>query len=313
MNEDQDNAPAKGKVPLDLWTPKVRLTPRRKIATFGTEFAAQLGPKLTEAGYKWLNMEPAPKGLSAVNAGRFNYDVLSCRLGPVSSVAQFHQWVSWALGKSSPPDEIWQRDGRFFDPFRPTIEPDGFVSPAEALASRKTALEALEKTLQQAGLLVLTFGSIESWVHKRLGWEYGEWPVGFSEMFDPEQHETKARAYLAVVKVLKDMLGLLQEANPNLRVLLGVSGALLGMRYSDSHLAVASAGSAAVLRAAIGQVASTQKGVEYLPTFEMQGFVQATGNPRKDMAPVTQAFFEALKGDGAEKPTRKRRKRANKS
>ncbi|WP_203234321.1 hypothetical protein [Burkholderia mayonis] len=47
----------------------------------------------------------------------YNYRVFSARIGNVYTAALLNQWVRWAFGVEAPSDEIWEQDGRYYDPF----------------------------------------------------------------------------------------------------------------------------------------------------------------------------------------------------
>jgi hypothetical protein len=40
---------------------------------------------------------------------------------------------------------VWEKDGRFYDPFRPNIEPDGFASAEEMENSRQACIRAFRE------------------------------------------------------------------------------------------------------------------------------------------------------------------------
>lgn len=67
---------------------------------------------------------------------KYNYGIFSARTGNIYTTKLLLQWLQWAFGTDTPPEEVWEHQGRYYDPFRPAIEPDGFESPEELLASR---------------------------------------------------------------------------------------------------------------------------------------------------------------------------------
>src|SRR5579862_458439 len=129
-----------------IWRPKSALERSHKVATFGTCFARRLAAALRERGYRWFDAEPAPDIFSPEIKAKYNFGVFSARIGEIGTIAALRQWISWAIGTEAPPaDEIWQEGSRFFDPFRTSIEPNGFAGPDELLASRDSAVRALRK------------------------------------------------------------------------------------------------------------------------------------------------------------------------
>jgi len=131
-----------------LWEPKFRIDPDHKIVTFGSCFAQHLSKALVSKGYNWLDAEPAPFGLSAQNCRAFNYGVFSARTGNIYTTSLLAQWLEWALNPKLASDEVWIADDRFYDPFRPIIEQDGFESEEEMRSSRIEALKAFKTCCQ---------------------------------------------------------------------------------------------------------------------------------------------------------------------
>src|SRR5690554_4553100 len=67
----------------EIWTPKFSINKTHKVATYGSCFAQHIARNLREAGYSWVNEEPAPKGLSNRSKMQFNYDIYSSRSGNI--------------------------------------------------------------------------------------------------------------------------------------------------------------------------------------------------------------------------------------
>lgn len=169
-------APAVGKRNMldisELWVPRFRITAKQPVATFGSCFAQHFGWALHASGYEWLDTEPAPEGLSAANAKRFNFGVFTCRTGNIYTPSLLGQWLSWAAAETTPPEITWEQDGRYYDPFRPGIEPDGFLSSEELFTSRLVTVRALRKAVETARVFVFTLGLTESWFDLKHNVEY---------------------------------------------------------------------------------------------------------------------------------------------
>ena len=120
----------------ELWVPKWQVKQSDKVVTFGSCFAQHFGRALRARGYGWTNMEPPPVGIGNAGVEKFNYNVFSARTGNIYTANILHQWCDWATGRAAPPDEFWASEGRFYDPFRPAIEPNGFESLQEMRDSR---------------------------------------------------------------------------------------------------------------------------------------------------------------------------------
>jgi hypothetical protein len=266
----------------DLWVPKYGITQRMKVATYGSCFAQHIGRALAERGFNWFISEPAPAGLSAENAKHFNYGVFTARTGNIYTVTLLKQWVAWAKNASTVPDEMWEKNGRFYDPFRPNIEPDGFSSAAELVESRNMAIEAFRRSLMESDVFVFTLGLTESWINKQHGYEYPMCPGTVAGTFEPTQHEFSNQDYGLIRKTVVEVMREIKELNPKIKFLLTVSPVPLTATMSGNHVLVATSESKAVLRAVAGALTSQLPYVDYFPSFEI---INAT--------PFRGTFFEA--------------------
>jgi len=262
----------------ELWTPKFRIAPRDRIVTAGSCFAQHIGRALAARGYRWLDAEPAPARLPEAARGQFHYGTFSFRTGNIYTTNMLAQWLGWAFGETPPPEELWEKDGHFFDPFRPAVEPGGFVSRAEALASRAATLAAIRRAVTEADVFVFTLGLTESWQHSGSGVEYAICPGTLAGKFRPRFHRFVNQGYEAVLARMRDALALLRAQNPALRVLLTVSPVPLTATASGAHVLSATSYSKSVLRAVAGRLAEEDPGVDYFPSYEI-----ITGIPFRSM------------------------------
>ena len=137
------------------------------------------------------------------------------------------QWVRWGLGLDSPPEMVWEKDGRFHDPFRPTIEPDGFASPAEVAASRALTMESFGAALRTARVFIFTLGLTESW-QDRAGFEYAICPGTVAGAFDGSVHLFLSQDYDFILDRLTQAItagawhpGPIADADRSVAVLIG--------------------------------------------------------------------------------------------
>jgi hypothetical protein len=264
-----------------LWDPKFRITKAQRIVTFGSCFAQHMGRELQQRGFNWTITEKAPTGLSAENARRFNYGVFSARTGNMYTVSLLKQWLWWAQGKSPVPTEVWTRDGRCYDPFRPNIEPNGFAAESEVLRSREVAIEAFRECVRTANVFIFTMGLTESWFNTEQGHEYPMCPGTVAGEFDASRHGFVNQDHGFIVDSMADVLRELRRVNPKLRVLLTVSPVPLTATKSGKHVLVASMESKSILRAVAGRTANSRGFVDYFPSYEI---INAT--------PYRGSFFE---------------------
>ncbi len=252
-----------------MWMPKWDIGPDTKIATFGSCFAQHFSRALTKRGFCWLNCEALPQAASDDLVARYNYNIYSARTGNIYTVASLRQWLDWAFGKAKPPQEIWAKDGRAYDPFRPMIEPDGFADKAEVDRARQATLKALRLVVKRADLLVFTLGLTEGWENASDGHIYAMCPGTAAGDFDPEQHRFVNYDAAGIARDLDHVIGLLRTENPLLKLLLTVSPVPLTATASGKHVLTATTYSKSVLRGAAGEAADRYAHVDYFPSYEI--------------------------------------------
>jgi len=253
----------------ELWNPKWKITRSDTIVTFGSCFAQHFGNALENSGYNWLNAEPAPHRLNIRTGQRFNYGIFSARTANIYTTSMLRQWTRWSLNKSEVPDELWLKGERFYDPFRPTIEPDGFASEDELRISREMTLEAFRSCIEKSDYFVFTLGLTESWLSKSGSYEYPICPGTAVGTFDEDDHVFRNQDYNHVSSNLTRSMDLMRRVNPDLKFLLTVSPVPLVATKSTQHVLIATTYSKSVLRAVAGDLANTLRHVDYFPSFEI--------------------------------------------
>jgi len=252
-----------------LWRPKWQISRADQIVTFGSCFAQHIGRALRSRGYAWTDFEPAPPKFSGAACKRFNYGLFSARTGNIYTVSLLRQWVMWALGDSQVPEETWSSDGRFYDPFRPAIEPDGFESVEELLLLRAATLDAFRAAAIQCDVFVFTLGLTESWHNIRSGHEYPMCPGTVAGEFDPGVHQFVNHRFGDILSDLAWTIERLRAVNPRIRFLLTVSPVPLTATMSGQHVLVATQHSKSILRSVAGQLAQDNDFVDYFPSYEI--------------------------------------------
>ena len=118
-----------------------------------------------------------------------NYGVFSARYGNIYTSRQLLQTIQRAYGLFTPQDDAWPAaDGRMVDPFRPTIQPNGFSCLAELHADRRQHLAAVRRMVEELDVLVFTLGLTETWYAKADGAVYPICPGVSGGSFDPARH-----------------------------------------------------------------------------------------------------------------------------
>ena len=260
------------KTPIEihgLWNPKFSIRPHQKVVTFGSCFAQHIGRALRTRGFNWFIPEQSPPGMSEANLTLFNYDLFSARTGNIYTASLLRQWVEWALGTKPVPEEYWVTDGRYFDPFRPAIEPNGFESLEEMRASRACAIAAFQRAITEAKYFVFTLGLTESWFNKSKEYEYPMCPGTAAGIFDPAEHIFKNQPYEFVRANLMDALAKIRSVNKRIRIILTVSPVPLTATNSCRHVLVATMESKSVLRAVAGRMSKVNPWIDYFPSYEI--------------------------------------------
>lgn len=250
----------------ELWTPRFSLRPKHRVSTYGSCFAQHFGRALAARGMQWVQAEKPPETLSADNRKRFNYGIFSSRTGNIYTTSLLLQWCRWASGEREIPEEIWEKGGRYYDPFRPTVEPDGFEAIDELKASQQATIEAFRRSLTDAEVFVFTLGLTERWLNTA-GYEYPICPGTAVGTFNPEQHKFDNLGYSATRKALLKAIRIARKMNPKLRFILTVSPVPLTATASDNHVLVATMHSKSILRAVAGSISA--KHVDYFPSYEI--------------------------------------------
>ena len=98
-----------------------------QISTLGSCFAQHLAKHIHKSGYNYLVTEPLRSDEEQTDLAIMMASQFSARYGNVYTVRQALQLLDRANGWE-PKDSIWERDGRFYDAFRPNVFPGGFAS-----------------------------------------------------------------------------------------------------------------------------------------------------------------------------------------
>ena len=252
-----------------LWKPKLKITRRTRIVTAGSCFAQHFAKALVARRYRWIDHEPGPPGLTATQKRDYHYGTFSFRTGNIYTPRMLYQWLSWALTATEPPEEVWESGGRFYDPFRPAVEPGGFGSIDELKASRQETLRAIREAVTTGQVFVFTLGLTEAWQHRETGVEYAVCPGTIAGEFDPGLHVFVNHRYAALLADMAAVLKLLFRGSRRLSVLLTVSPVPLTATASENHVLTATSQSKSLLRAVASELVQRSPRVDYFPSYEI--------------------------------------------
>jgi len=248
-----------------------KISPQDKVATGGSCFAQEIAQRLQKSGFHYYLAERPPEGMSAEEAERRNYAMYSCRYGNLYTTAQFLQLLDRAYGRFTPELDVWTRpeDGRFVDPFRPRIEPDGYATAQEMRADREKHLAAVRHMIETMDVFVFTFGHTETWRHKKDGAILQLAPGVAGGQWDPDVYEFYNMTVSEVVRDFLAALDRIREVNPKVRVVLSVSPVGIIATYEDRHVIESNCAVKSILRAAADEVKRARPGVAYFPSYDL--------------------------------------------
>ncbi|MBI2718273.1 MAG: GSCFA domain-containing protein [Rhizobiales bacterium] len=248
---------------------KFRIEKDDKIVTAGSCFAQHIAKRLKADGFSFLVTESGHPLLSPEDAKTMNYGVFSARYGNIYSSRQFLQLLKRIDGSLVPVEDVWEGDGRWIDPFRPQIQPDGFHSLAAYRKDRDKHFAAVRRAFAEMDVFVFTLGLTEIWRDRRDGSVYPLAPGVAGGRFDPAIHEFVNLGVSEVVDEMTEALALIREINPHCRVILTVSPVPLMATASGRHVLAATTYSKAVLRVAAEELSADDAAICYFPSYEI--------------------------------------------
>lgn len=245
-----------------------RLTRNEKIATAGSCFAQEVARVLQEAGYNYYVTEAAPPRLDA--ARREAETRFSARYGNIYTTRHLVQLLDRACGTFRPALSAWRRDdGRYVDPFRPSVEPDGYASEAEVEAARDLHLSCVRELFSTLDTLVFTLGLTEGWTDRLDGAALPLPPGVAGGEYEPDRYALVNGTVCTMTEDLTRFLDGLRELNPGSRVILTVSPVPIIATMEDRHVMVSNGYTKSALRVVADEVCRARSNVFYFPSYEV--------------------------------------------
>ena len=253
---------------------RFQIAPTDRIATAGSCFAQHIARQLRKLGDYYLVVEQG-ESLSEADRTARQYGLFSARYGNIYTTAQLWQLYQRAYGLFEPNDRAWKdRKGQWVDPFRPTVEPDGFATIEALEADRDRHLAAVRDLFEKCDILVFTLGLTEGWRSKADGAVYPLAPGVVAGDYDPAAHEFVNFTAAETEENLRLFLDAVKAKNPKLRVILTVSPVALAATYEDRSVLVSTIYSKSVLRVVAENMIRSHDWIDYFPSYEI-----ITGNP----------------------------------
>lgn len=251
-------------------TVRFQIGPQDKVATAGSCFAQHISKRLRAGGFQYFLAEPPPVSSEEAVAERRGFYDFSARYGNVYTARQLLQMFDRAHGYFCPLDDHWElHNGRFADPFRPRIEPDGFASVESLRQDRDHHLQCVRDMFATLDVFVFTLGLTECWISALDGAAYPVAPGTAGGTYDPKRHRFVNFTMKEVVSDMNQFLAKLALVNPKARVILTVSPVPLVATAADRHVLVSTVYSKSVLRVAAEELEREHAHVQYFPSYEI--------------------------------------------
>ena len=244
--------------------------PQDKIVTAGSCFAQHIARHLGAHGFNFHVTERAHSIVPGAIAERNNYGQFSARYGNIYTTAQLLQLFRRAYGTYRPQEPAWQGEsGETLDPFRPLIQPGGYLHEEEMLADRRQHLACVRQGFEELDIFVFTLGLTEYWRSKADGAAFPLCPGTAGGIFDAGRYEFVNAGVGQVVAELEEFIDLLRAVNARAKVILTVSPVPLVATAEDRHALVSTTYSKSVLRVAAEMVTKSRADVAYYPSYEI--------------------------------------------
>jgi len=253
----------------NLYRKKFPIAATDRIATAGSCFAQHVARHMRARGYNILDVEPPIEGTPPDIAQKYGYLVYSARYGNIYTARQLLQLLQDADALEVRDEDIWEKDGRYFDGLRPSVEPGGLPTIEEVKAQRLDHLKRVDRLMRDTDVLVFTLGLTEAWRHSGSGTVYPTCPGVFAGTFDSRHYEFVNFDFVDVYRDMKKVRKILKAINPSIRLLLTVSPVPLTATASSDHVLAATTYSKSVLRAVCGSLTKEFDDIDYFPSFEI--------------------------------------------
>jgi hypothetical protein len=252
-----------------IYDPKFAITSQTSIATAGSCFAQNIGRYLKKSSANLLDVEPGPVGMSQDNLNRFGYGLYSGRYGNIYSAKQLRQLVAEVLSQEVREQIFWQKDGRYYDALRPTVEPDGFSSADEVISHRRYHIARLLELFKKTDVFIFTLGLTESWLSRSNDIAYPTCPGVVAGRYSESEFYFQNARYPDIKEDVLNAFSDLILLNSSMKFILSVSPVALAATATGKHVLSAATYSKSTLRAVAGDLATDHNEIDYFPSYEI--------------------------------------------
>lgn len=251
--------------------PPFKIAATDRIVTLGSCFAQHVARFMSNSGFNHHITEQAHPIMPKAIAQKHNYGLFAARYGNVYTAKQFLQLLHRAYGQFAPRVDSWVNgtDGTVVDPFRPQIQPAGFLSEKELQEDRRQHFACVRAAVEEMDVLVCTLGLTEAWVDTHDGAVFPIAPGIAGGKFNPDDVAFKNFDEIETYDDMHSALSLIREIRPDVRIILTVSPVALNATYEPRHVLQSTVWSKAVLRIVAEKCAQKFKNCVYFPSYEI--------------------------------------------
>lgn len=253
----------------NLYRRKFKISRKDKVATAGSCFAQHIARNLKARGFNVLDVEPGPPGLSDEELKKYGFSLYSARFGNIYAVRQLLRLAQEAFGEFAPRKWIWEKNGRFYDSLRPSVEPEGLDTPERVQLSRRLHLQHVRRMFAEMDVFVFTLGLTEAWENEESGTVFPTAPGTIAGSYIPDMMSFKNYSHSEIMADFLAFRALVKKHNADVRFLLTVSPVPLTATAAAEHVLVATTYSKSVLRGVAGELYQTCEDVDYFPSYEI--------------------------------------------
>jgi hypothetical protein len=253
----------------DIYTKKFPIGFADKIVTAGSCFAQHVASNMKKNGYNIVEAEVLPDWISEDVAKQHGYGIYSARYGNIYTARQLVQLLRDCRSGAVREEDVWEKNGRFYDALRPSVEPDGLDSVEEVLAHRRNHLERVARMFSEMDVFIFTLGLTEAWQRFDSGTIYPTCPGVIAGTYDPAIFSFINFNFFDVYNDMAEARDLLTEINPTLRFIFTVSPVPLTATASGDHVLVATTRSKSILRSVCAMLTDEFDNVDYFPSYEI--------------------------------------------
>ena len=260
---------------------KFQITSHDAVSTLGSCFAQHLARHIKDSGLRYMVTEPFLETEEQTEQAAMMASQFSARYGNIYTTRQALQLLDRANGWETA-DDVWERNGRYFDAFRPHVRAGGFATIEELRDARIAHLQAVKRVFTESDVVVFTLGLTEAWMSTMDGAVYPTAPGVIAGSQDNSRHVFQNFSYPEVLSDLLNWCQRVREMNSSVRILLTVSPVPLNATYMPRNVWTSTTYSKAVLRAVAGDVATELSYVDYFPSYEIITSPQVHGRYFED-------------------------------